>query len=202
MQSLKIAALCIAAAILYGIAHDLITTRVCVEYFTIGHPPIFQTNSPTVLAIGWGVLATWWVGAILAVPAVLVSRVGVARWELADIHRGRLDSADWLSAGGDGGCFARGGSCRLLCGPGRSGMARRTTGDPGATRSSRSILGRLLGSQRGILRGLRGRLGRLYWHPGLAKPLGAEQSCLDAKPREAGLRHCFFETLEPGFPGL
>jgi len=76
MQSLKIAALCIAAAILYGIAHDLVTTRVCVEYFTIGHAPIFRTESPTLLAIGWSVLATWWVGGILAVPAVLVSRVG------------------------------------------------------------------------------------------------------------------------------
>lgn len=76
MQSLKIAALCIAAAILYGITHDQVTTRVCVEYFTIGHAPIFRTESPTLLALGWGVLATWWVGAILAVPAVLVSRVG------------------------------------------------------------------------------------------------------------------------------
>ena len=76
MQSLNIAALCIAAAILYGIMHDQVTTRVCVEYFTIGHPPIFRTESPTLLALGWGVLATWWVGAMLAVPAVLVSRVG------------------------------------------------------------------------------------------------------------------------------
>ncbi len=76
MQSLKIAALCIAAAILYGIMHDQVTTRVCVEYFTIGHAPIFRTDSPTLLALGWGVLATWWVGAMLAVPAVLVSRVG------------------------------------------------------------------------------------------------------------------------------
>lgn len=76
MQSLKIAALCIAAAILYGVTHDQVTTRVCVEYFTIGHPPIFETESPTLLALGWGVIATWWVGAILAVPAVLVSRAG------------------------------------------------------------------------------------------------------------------------------
>jgi hypothetical protein len=28
---------------------------VCVEYFTIGHQPIFHTDDPTLLAFGWGV---------------------------------------------------------------------------------------------------------------------------------------------------
>ena len=37
MQSLGIVLMCVAAAVLYGIAHDQITARVCVEYFTI--PP-------------------------------------------------------------------------------------------------------------------------------------------------------------------
>ena len=76
MQSLKIAALCIAMAICYGIVHDQVTARVCVEYFTIGHPPVFNTESPTLLALGWGIIATWWVGAMLAVPATLAARVG------------------------------------------------------------------------------------------------------------------------------
>jgi hypothetical protein len=53
------------AAILYGIVHDQITARVCVEYFTIGHPPVFDTEDPTLLGIGWGIIATWWVGALL-----------------------------------------------------------------------------------------------------------------------------------------
>ena len=65
MESAKIILLSIAAAILYGICHDQITARVCVEYFTIGHPPVFNTTSPTLLAFGWGVIATWWVGLIL-----------------------------------------------------------------------------------------------------------------------------------------
>jgi hypothetical protein len=60
----------------YGIVHDQITARVCVEYFTIGHPPIFGTDDPTLLGLGWGVLATWWVGVMLGVPFALVSRVG------------------------------------------------------------------------------------------------------------------------------
>ena len=76
IESLKIIVLCIIAAIVYGILHDQVTARVCGEYFTIGHPPIFHTDDPTLLAFGWGVIATWWMGAILAVPAVLASRLG------------------------------------------------------------------------------------------------------------------------------
>jgi hypothetical protein len=76
MQSAAIIFLSIAAAIFYGIVHDQITARICVEYFTIGHPQIFGTNSPTLLGIGWGVVATWWGGLILGVPLAIVSRCG------------------------------------------------------------------------------------------------------------------------------
>jgi hypothetical protein len=78
MEPLKILLLCVDAAIVYGIAHDSVTSRVCVEYFTIGHPPVFATDSPTLLAFGWGFIATWWVGAILGVLAVAACRLG--RW--------------------------------------------------------------------------------------------------------------------------
>jgi hypothetical protein len=78
LESLKILILCVGSAVLYGILHDQVTARVCVEYFTVGHPPIFNTESPTLLALGWGVIATWWVGVMLAIPGILVSRVG--RW--------------------------------------------------------------------------------------------------------------------------
>lgn len=76
MESLKVILLCILAAVVYGILHDQVTARVCVEYFTIGHPPIFHTDDPTLLAIGWGVIATWWMGLILSIPAALAARVG------------------------------------------------------------------------------------------------------------------------------
>lgn len=75
-QAAAIVALTITGAILYGILHDQITARICVEYFTIGHPPVFGTDDPTLLALGWGVIATWWVGLILGVPLALCSRVG------------------------------------------------------------------------------------------------------------------------------
>ncbi|HEY4328420.1 MAG TPA: hypothetical protein VGN88_01690 [Phycisphaerae bacterium] len=76
MQLILIVVLSIYSAIFYGIIHDQITARICVEYFTLGHPPIFHTDDPTLLALGWGVIATWWVGAILGIPLSLAARVG------------------------------------------------------------------------------------------------------------------------------
>jgi hypothetical protein len=76
VQSLGIILMCIVAAICYGIAHDQVTARVCVEYFTVGHPPVFGTDDPTLLGIGWGIIATWWVGLLLGVPLAIVARAG------------------------------------------------------------------------------------------------------------------------------
>jgi hypothetical protein len=88
VESLKIIVLCIVAAIVYGILHDQVTARVCVEYFTIGHPPIFHTEDPTLLAFGWGVIATWWMGLILSIPAILTARVGSwPKFDAADLVR-------------------------------------------------------------------------------------------------------------------
>lgn len=36
MKAIAIVLLCIASAVVYGILHDQITARLCVEYFTIG----------------------------------------------------------------------------------------------------------------------------------------------------------------------
>jgi hypothetical protein len=47
MHAIAIVILCIVSAVSYGILHDQITARICVEYFTIGHPPVFDTTSPT-----------------------------------------------------------------------------------------------------------------------------------------------------------
>src|SRR5262249_54807288 len=76
MQALAIVALCVTSAVIYGIIHDQVTARICVEYFTIGHPPVFDTESPTLLGIGWGIIATWWVGVLLGIPLAVAARVG------------------------------------------------------------------------------------------------------------------------------
>ena len=77
MESLKIVFLSIAAGVLYGIVHDQITVRICVEYFTVFHPPLVPADFPaTLVALAWGVVATWWVGAILGIALALAARAG------------------------------------------------------------------------------------------------------------------------------
>lgn len=44
-------ALSVLAAVVYGILHDQITARICVEYFTIGHARLIDSDSPTVLGL-------------------------------------------------------------------------------------------------------------------------------------------------------
>lgn len=76
MEFAKIILLCILAAVSYGMIHDQITARICIEYFTVAHPPVFSTESPTLLGLGWGIIATWWIGLFLGVPLALVARSG------------------------------------------------------------------------------------------------------------------------------
>jgi len=70
----KVFLACVLAAITYGIIHDQITAHLCVEYFTVAHPPLFHTDSPTILAFCWGICATVGVGAALGVLLAQVSQ--------------------------------------------------------------------------------------------------------------------------------
>ncbi|HBJ36940.1 MAG TPA: hypothetical protein DDZ51_19720 [Planctomycetaceae bacterium] len=76
MKSLSIIGLTILACVIYGIIHDQVTVRLCLEYFTVFHAPMFETLNPTLLGIGWGILATWWVGLILGIPLAVFARAG------------------------------------------------------------------------------------------------------------------------------
>ena len=76
MESLKIIALSFLAAVAYGILHDQVTARVCLEYFTEAHPRIIASRDPTRLALAWGVVATWWVGLPLGLILAIASRAG------------------------------------------------------------------------------------------------------------------------------
>lgn len=78
LESAKIVAMSIILAVVYGILHDQVTVRVCVEYFTVGHPPVFDTTNPTLLGIGWGIIATWWVG--LGLGLLLASAARLGKW--------------------------------------------------------------------------------------------------------------------------
>jgi len=88
MEAIKIAVVCVAAGAVYGILHDQFTARICLEYFTVFHPDVFHTQSPTLLAIGWGILATWWVSFPLGICLALAARSGSrAKLTLAQIIR-------------------------------------------------------------------------------------------------------------------
>jgi hypothetical protein len=50
-----------------GICLDMVTAHVAVEYFTVHHPRIVDTERPWLLAIVWGIAASWWFGAIAGV---------------------------------------------------------------------------------------------------------------------------------------
>jgi hypothetical protein len=76
MEFLKIWLLSILAAVTYGILHDQVTAHLCVEYFSVAHPMILPLSSPTLFALEWGVLATWWVGAFLGILLALAARSG------------------------------------------------------------------------------------------------------------------------------
>jgi hypothetical protein len=78
MEFMKIVGGCTLAAICYGILHDQVTARICLEYFTVFHPPVFPTQSPTLLALGWGIIATWWMGAGIGFLLAVSARLG--RW--------------------------------------------------------------------------------------------------------------------------
>lgn len=76
-QAVLIIGLAIVASVIYGVIHDQITARICVEYFTIGHMPILGgIENPTLLGFAWGFLATWWVGAMLGIPLAFVCQTG------------------------------------------------------------------------------------------------------------------------------
>lgn len=81
IETLKIEAMCILAAIIYGIAHDMVTAHVCIEYFTIGHFDVYPGGDTPAwrYALYWGVAATWWVGTALGLLVILAGRVS-SRW--------------------------------------------------------------------------------------------------------------------------
>lgn len=74
MNHVKVILVSVLAACTYGVLHDQVTVRLCIEYFTIAHPPLFSTESPTWLALSWGIAATAGVGVALGFLLALVSQ--------------------------------------------------------------------------------------------------------------------------------
>ena len=74
--------LCTFVVLAYGILHNQITTRVNLEYFTIGHHKIINSTSPTALGVAWGVYSNWWIGLSFGVLLSLAGRAG--KWPKRD----------------------------------------------------------------------------------------------------------------------
>ena len=77
-MGIKVVLLCVIAACSYGIIHDQITARVCLEYFTVAHPPLFPTRSVTLLAFAWGIAATAGPGLVFGLVLASLSQSGHA----------------------------------------------------------------------------------------------------------------------------
>ena len=91
VKKAQIILLSILAACAYGVIHDQITVRLCLEYFTVAHPPIFHTTSPTLLALCWGVASTVGIGALLGVVLALISQSGDSEaWAVSRLRRSIL----------------------------------------------------------------------------------------------------------------
>ncbi len=87
-EALKIVIFATVMAIVYGIIHDQFTAHLSVEYFTIAHPPVFPTEVPFLLALGWGVIASWWVGLLLGIALATAARLGATqKRSLAELRR-------------------------------------------------------------------------------------------------------------------
>jgi len=66
----------ILLSIAYGILHDMVTAHVAVQYFTEYHPHLVDSKSPIVMALLWGVVATWWFGAMAGLVIGIADVVG------------------------------------------------------------------------------------------------------------------------------
>jgi len=82
----KIIGLSVLVAVTYGIIHDQITARMSPKYFTSWAVPhhkevsnalgLSPGTSPTIVGLVYGIIATWFVGAILGTTAASCARVG------------------------------------------------------------------------------------------------------------------------------
>ena len=83
-QIILIISLCLFVTLTYGIVHNQLTTRISLEYFTIGHHKIIDSTSPTLLGIAWGIYSNWWVGLSLGILLAVVGRAG--HWKKRDAY--------------------------------------------------------------------------------------------------------------------
>ena len=65
-------------AVAFGLLHDLFSSAMCKEYFTVHHPKIIESDHWLAMALLWGVIATWWVGTVGGAFLAVCTQVGRA----------------------------------------------------------------------------------------------------------------------------
>src|SRR3954470_15224635 len=75
MEGIKIVIVCVIAATVYGVLNNLVTAHLCIEFFRL-FPIDIKSSNPIVIAIVFGVISTWWIGALLGSLVALSARIG------------------------------------------------------------------------------------------------------------------------------
>jgi len=75
-EALRIVLLVSLAGVVYGILHDQVTARLSLEYFTVAHPRVIASESPTALAAVWGLRAAGPPALALGLVLALAARAG------------------------------------------------------------------------------------------------------------------------------
>lgn len=75
MEAIRIIALTILVGTVYGFAHDkVVALAVCDAYLALGHPPLGQPASDTILLTGMA--ATWYLGLVFGILLALFATAG------------------------------------------------------------------------------------------------------------------------------
>ena len=75
-EGLRIVGLFTAAAFAYAVVQNQVTARVCVEYFSVGHPAILPTRSSALLGLFWALVAGAPAGAFCGTLVAMGARDG------------------------------------------------------------------------------------------------------------------------------
>jgi len=73
---LSILAMCVGGMIGYGLIQDQITARLSLEYFTLAHPRVFDSDEPTWHGLVWGFLGGWPGGLFLGLALAFTATLG------------------------------------------------------------------------------------------------------------------------------
>jgi len=70
-----------------GIALDMVTAHIAVEYFTYYHVKVVDSDSPVVMALVWGIYAAYWFGIIAGIILVIANEARISPLPATTVRR-------------------------------------------------------------------------------------------------------------------